>query len=127
MLLDENGQPRLMGKDIVAALAKAIANAESALGTTGDAMFNALNDLFDAEENVDASAALFKQLAAANDKLMATAENNTDNPVAEEAFALYEEILGALQGYELNDSDVEAKLAEISKMLTKFRLPSEDE
>lgn len=127
MLLDENGQPRLMGKDIMAALAKAIANAESALGTTGDAMFNALNDLFDAEENVDASAALFKQLAAANDKLMATAENNTDNPVAEEAFALYEEILGALQGYELNDSDVEAKLAEISKMLTKFRLPSEEE
>ena len=127
MLVDENGQPRLMGKDIVAALATAIANAESALGTTGDAMFDALNDLFDAEENVDASVALFKQLATANDKLMTAIENNQESPVLEEAQQLYEEILTAFGNYEYNDSDVADKLAEINKMLIKMRMPSEEE
>ena len=127
LLLDDNGQPKLMGKEIKEGLEKAIADAQAALGTTGEAMFDALNDLFDAEENVDESVALFAQLATANDKLFATAEQNSDNPVAEEAFALYEEILGALGGYEYSDSDVADKLAEINKMLTKFRLPSEEE
>ena len=127
LLLDDNGQPRLMGKDIKNALEKAIADAQAALGTTGEAMFDALNDLFDAEENVDASVALFAQLATANDKLMTAIENNPDSPVLEEAQSLYEEIMTALGSYEYNDSDVEAKIAEIQKMLTKFRLPSEEE
>ena len=127
MLLNDDGTPKLMGKEIKEGLDAAIAAAQAALGTTGEAMFDALFGLFDAEESVDESVALFAQLATANDKLFATAEQNSDNPVAQEAFALYEEILGALGGYEYSDSDVADKLAEITKMLTKFRLPSEEE
>ena len=127
LLLNDDGSDKRMGKDIKEGLEKAIADAEATVGTTGEAMFDALFDLFDAEENVDASVALFKQLAAANDKLMNAIENNQESPVLEEAQQLYEDIVGALDSYEYTDSDVADKLAEINKMLTKMRMPSEEE
>ncbi|MBP5338466.1 MAG: hypothetical protein J6Z14_04065, partial [Prevotella sp.] len=123
MLTNEDGTQKLMGKDIHAALEKAIADAESALGTTGEAMFDALNDLFDAEENVNASVELFATLAAANDKLMKTIELYGDSPAADEAGALYEEILTDLGEYKYNDSDVAGLIAKINAMMTKLRMP----
>lgn len=124
MLTNEDGSNKLMGKDIHDALLQAISEAESALGTTGDAMFDALNNLFDAEENVDASVELFSQLAAANDNLMKAIEKYSDSEAAGEAGELYEIVLGNLGEYTYNDSDVPGVLKQIRAMMTKLRMPT---
>ena len=124
MLLNEDASNKLMGKDIRTTLEKAIADAEAALGKSGEVMFDALNDLFDAEENVNASVELFASLQAANDKLLIAVETYSDSPAADEAYALYEEILTGLTTFKYNDSDVPGLIEKINIIMTKLRLPN---
>ncbi len=127
MLVNEDGSAKVMGKSIRAALEKAIADAQAALGTTGDKMFDALNDLFDAEENVDASVELFAKLASANDRLMKALENYSDSPFSDEAWGLYEEIADGLGDNQYENEDVEGLLKRVNTMMTKLRLPADYE
>lgn len=124
MLTNEDGTDKKMGKDIREALLKAIADANAALGTTGEAMFDALNDLFEAEENVDASVELFNKLATANDGLMKALETYGDSDAAPEAGELYQTILLGLEEFKYNDSDVPGLMKQIKEMMTKLRMPA---
>ena len=121
-LLNEN-----MGKTIYENLKAAIATAEVALaGNDGEALFDALSKLFDAEENVNASIALFNELYNANEGLMDCIGQNAGTATATVQAAagnLYEEISSKIAGHEIEDADVYNYLTEIKAMKTKLRLP----
>ena len=113
-----------MGKTIYENLAAAIATAETALSNKdGDAMFEALFGLFDAEENVNASIALFKELYDANEDLLDVIGRYDDSPYKAEAGNLYETIDVAITSHEIEDADVKDYLIQIKTMKTKLRLP----
>jgi len=113
-----------MGKSIYAKLLAAVNAAKAALDTeNGETMFNALSDLFDAEEDVAASVSLFTKLADANEDLM-DAIGNSDNAEAQaEAGNLWQTISDKLESHELENEDVETYMAMIDEMMTKLALP----
>lgn len=123
-LLSEN-----MGKTIYENLVAAINAAEAALTSDdGDVLFDALSNLFDAEENVNASITLFNELNAANENLMddigkfdATASATAKGA----AGALYEEILSAIAGHQIEDADVADYLIKIKTARTQLRMPAD--
>jgi hypothetical protein len=128
MTVDDEGNPVLMGKTIKANLEAAITAAEASLESgDGETMFNALSDLFDAEENVDASIELFAKLKDANESLMdalGTADEASDDARAA-AGALYEDINTKLANSQLEDEDVPALLEQIDNAITKLGLPAD--
>ena len=123
-LLTEN-----MGKSIYNNLVAAINAAETALTSDdGEVLFDALSDLFDAEENVSASIALFKQLNDANEELLddlGQFDQTATSAAKANAGALYETIAGAIAGRELEDADVADYLIKIKEAKTQLRLPSD--
>ena len=123
-LLTEN-----MGKTIYNNLVAAINAAEAALSSDdGEVLFDALSDLFDAEENVSASIALFKQLNDANEALLddlGQFDQTATSAAKANAGALYETIAGAIAGRELDDADVADYLIKIKEAKTQLRLPSD--
>lgn len=112
-----------MSKTAYEFLTAAIAAAnESLSGNDGSEMFNALKDLFAANEVVSNSIAKFAELAAANESLLdAIGSGSTTMQV--EAGNLYEEIKNALSNHSIEDADVDEYLRKIKAMKTKLRLP----
>lgn len=117
-------QAQAMGKDVYQALTKAIDDAKATLEQAdGKVMFDALSDLFDAEANVSASVAIFKELVAANanmEKEMEAAANQTALAAAGE---LNEQIKDGIENYTYEDADVPGLLKQIAELITKMRLP----
>jgi hypothetical protein len=99
--------------------AKAVVN-----GDNGDAMFNALSKLFDLQEAVSESKALFSRLEAANEQL-AQAINNSVASVAtiNEAKALNQAITDGLDNHSYKDSEVEDLMNQIKKMINRLGIP----
>jgi len=118
-----------MGKTIYNNLVAAINAAEAALTSDdGEVLFDALSDLFDAEENVSASVALFKQLNDANEALLddlGQYSQTATQAAQANAGALYETISGAIAGRELEDADVADYMIKIKEAKTMLRLPSD--
>lgn len=123
-MLSEN-----MGKTIYENLVAAINAAEAALTSDdSDVLFDALSNLFDAEENVSASIALFKELNDANESLMdvfGKYEQTASDAAQAAAGALYEEIAAAIAGHQIEDADVADYLIKIKSAKTQLRLPSD--
>lgn len=119
-LVDTN-QP--MGKSVMELLKKAIADGEAALNETdGKVMFLALADILAAQESVDASVALFKELNAKNEELYEAIAVST-SPSVGDATALYGEISEGIIGGTLENEDAENYLTKIAEMIVKLKLP----
>jgi len=114
-----------IGKDVAEALQTAIDEAKAVVnGDDGDAMFDALSKLFDLQEAVSESKALFSRLEAANEQL-AQAINNSVASVAtiNEAKALNQAITDGLDNHSYKDSEVEDLMNQIKKMINRLGIP----
>ncbi len=115
-----------MGKSIYDALQAAVDAAKASLDTQdGETMFNALSNLFDAEADVAASVALFKQLADANEEFLNAIGNSLNRAAQEEASNLYQEIIDKMEAHEMENDDVDDYIAKIDEMMTKLAIPED--
>lgn len=118
-----------MGKEAYDALDAAITAAKAAAGgENGEAMFESLSSLFDAEAAADASILAFAPLSEALEKLMAETEIYMDqNPVAAgEAADLYSTITGRLKNHDIKDSEIEDLINQINAAITAMKMPPVD-
>ena len=88
-------------------------------------MFKVLSDVSDLVAEIDASVAIFAKLQTAVDNLMAEA-NESSSPFKRDALALVEEIQSAIDGYQLENEDVDTYMEKIAEMRTKLFLPAYD-
>lgn len=119
------GEPgtTFMGKTIHANLAAAIENAKTlAAGTDGDAMFQALLTLMDAESAAKTSMALFDTLIEALNDLDAAIIDGINDDAKPGAGALKEDIDFRLESYDIEDDEVEGLIEKISEWMTKLNL-----
>jgi hypothetical protein len=115
-----------MAKSIYDALLAAVNAAEASIATgDGDTMFDALNDLFDAEENVNASIAIFAELETALNDLVDAMGMSANSAAKAEAQSLVNEISDVLAGHTIENSDVNVYLLRIKKMKTQLLLPAQ--
>ena len=111
-----------MGKSVYAEATAAVAAAKAA--SDGDAMFQALKDLFAARNKVEASVALFQELNLAVENLGLLMTQYTDNETAvAEAGEFYERVIGGIADHQYEDSDVEDLLIQVKVQSTHLRLP----
>jgi hypothetical protein len=90
----------------------------------GEAMFQALVDVYDATDAISASVSLFSKLNTAAESLqdaIGTAVAG-DNVVAQ-AQALVDQIYGGIENHTIEDAEVEDLIAAATKMMTKLGLP----
>ena len=115
-----------MGKSIYAKVTEAIANANAALSSgNGETMFNALSAIFDLNEEINASVALFAELDKAREALVELM-NESDNEEAINEVAQFTETLGdKIADHAYENEDVDALLLQIKAMRTKLRLPAD--
>jgi hypothetical protein len=112
-----------MGKSIKASVDQLIAEANAAMETNdGDAMFKALNDVYDLIDAIRESVALFEKLQAAAEDLIGVA-SESGSASKNEALALADEIQAAIEARSIENADVEAYMVKIAAMKTKLRLP----
>ena len=114
-----------IGKDVAEALQAAIDEAKAVVNTDdGDAMFQALTKLFDLQEAVAASKALFAQLEAANEQLAQAIVNAVANVATiNEAKNLNQTITDGLDNHSFKDSEVEDLINQIKKMINRLGIP----
>jgi len=111
-----------MGKGTYAKLAKAIENGEAVVsGDNGQAMFDALNELFNLDAEITASVALLKTVSDANEDLANELDAGYD-PEGEAA-NYYEQIDSRLKNHDIDESEVEDIIKNINRLITKLRLP----
>lgn len=118
-----------MGKEAYDALNGAITAAKAATaGENGEAMFESLSDLFDAEAAADASILVFAPLSEALEKLQAEIEIYMDqNPTAAAAAGdLYGNIQGRLTNHDIADSEIEGLIDDINAAITAMKMPAYD-
>ena len=118
-----------MGKEAYDALSGAITAAKAATaGENGEAMFESLSDLFDAEAAADASILAFAPLSEALEKLQAEIEIYMDqNPTAAAAAGdLYGTIQGRLTNHDIADSEIEGLINDINAAITAMKMPAYD-
>ena len=116
-----------MGKTAYNNLVAAIANAyKEAAGTDGNAMFEALLALMDAEAAAKTSMALFDTLIEALNDLDAALMDGINEDAKPGAGALKETIEERLEAYDIEDSEVEDLIAQINEWITKLNLPYGD-
>ncbi len=112
-----------MGKGTYQALTQALNTAKAVVnGTDGLAMFNALNDLFELDGQITESVAKLRIVQEAVKNL--EKEIEAGNPdVQAEAGNYYETINGKLENHDIDESEIEDILKEISRLITQLRLP----
>ena len=113
-----------MGKTAYASLSKAIADANAAIqANNGKAMFDALNSLFEAEDEVNASIKKFADLAAAMENFNQEIEASNNSTAKTDASILYETIQTKLGNHEIDESELDGLYEQINNMITKLRMP----
>ncbi|MBQ3629839.1 MAG: hypothetical protein II949_01230 [Prevotella sp.] len=112
-----------MGKTAYENLAAAIANARTlAAGTDGDAMFQALLTLMDAEAAAKTSMALFDTLIEALNDLNGALMDGQNEDAKGNAATLKEDIEERLEKHLIEDEEVPELIAEIRKWITKLTI-----
>lgn len=122
-------QGTLMGASISKQVEDALKAADEAVaGTDGQAMFNALSQLFEANDSATVSIALFAQLQSDLETELMNAIYNygqtADKDVAAAAAALAERINDGIENKTLENADAKALLQEIRIMVVKLSLPA---
>ena len=114
-----------IGKDVAESLEAALAEARQVVnGGSGKEMFEALTKLFDMQEAVNKSKALFAQLAQANEDLaVAIGSAVAEQSTVDEATALNNTISSGIENRAYNDTDVEGLINEIKKMINRLGIP----
>ncbi len=114
-----------IGKDVAENLEAAIAEAKEVVnGTDGVAMFEALTKLFDMQEAVNKSKALFAELTKANENLAIAIGNAVcDETTKNEANQLNNDINNGIDNRAFNDTDVEDLINQINKMINRLGIP----
>lgn len=114
-----------IGKDVAAALEEALTEARGVLNSTdGKDMFGALTKLFDMQEAVNQSKALFAELTKANEDLAVAIGNAVAaQSIVDEATALNNTINTGIENRAYNDTDVEGLINEIKKMINRLGIP----
>ena len=115
-----------MGKTTYGQLETAINNAQTALDNNDEKMFDALSDLFDAEEAANVSTATFVELNDANEALgMKINSSKADEATKTDAKALNTTISNGIENKTIEDSEVEGFMASIKLMKTKLGIPAD--
>lgn len=122
-------QGTLMGASISKQVEDALKAADEAVaGADGQAMFNALSQLFEANDSATVSIALFAQLQSDLETELMNAIYNygqtADKDVAAAAAALAERINDGIENKTLENADAKALLQEIRIMVVKLSLPA---
>lgn len=113
---------RKMGSDVKETVAKAVAAAENA--ATNDEKFAALASIYDASEMVDASVALFTNLAASLETLAtAIGDAVAGESVQTEASNLYDEVEAAINDGTYTDAEAKEAMEKIEAMKTALATP----
>ena len=115
-----------MGKSHFAKAEEVVAAANAAMESgDGEAMFQALVDVYDATDAISASVSLFKKLNSAAESLQdAIGTAVASDEVVAEAQALAEQIYGGIENHTIEDAEVEDLIAAATKMQTKLGLPA---
>ena len=114
-----------MGKSIKASVDQLIAEANAAMDTNdGDAMFKALNDVYDLIDAIRESVALFEKLQAASESLIEVANQST-SAMKSEALTLAEQIQNGIYDCAYENEEVDGLMKQIASMKTKLRLPDD--
>ena len=122
---------QLMGKSVYEGLKKAVDAAKAAIAAGDDgngSLFNALSDLFAAEENVNASVKKFSQLSAAVQDLedaLGEFEATATKAAADAAVALIDELRNGMANRDYEDADVDALLERIKAAKFNLRMPAD--
>ena len=112
-----------MGKTQKNNLRSAIQSAASAVsGSDGQAMFDALQTLFEAEDGCRASIEKFKALVEAR-KRLANAEMDAVTPLEDEVQTMKDRLKAALEEGTIEDEDVDALVAEVDALITRMMTP----
>lgn len=122
VVLGEPGKT-FMGKTAHQNLEAAIANAQQlAQGTDGDAMFQALLTLMEAETAAKKSTALFDTLIEALNNLDTALADGVNDDAKPGASALKEDIEIRLDGYDIEDDEVPGLISQIKEWITKLNI-----
>ena len=123
----ENALNSPIGKDVVANLQAGIDEAKAAVnGSDGKAMFNALTKLFDLQDAVNASKALFAQLEQANERLANAIPSAVASPeIINQATNLFNTISGGMENRSYSDGEVEGLINEINKTINLLGMPKD--
>ena len=123
----ENALSNPIGKDVLESLQAGIDAAKAVVnGSDGEAMFEALSNLFDLQDAVNASKALFAKLEAANEDLASAIPGSIASPdIINEATNLNTTISNGLENRTYSDTDVEGLMNEISKAINRLGLPQD--
>jgi hypothetical protein len=114
-----------MGKSMFAKADDAIKTANDAMSSSdGQAMFDALANLYKLVGETRSSVELFAKLNSANEKLE-EAVFGSDSPAKADAQNLVSEIKGGIDNHEYDDADVEGLMDKIDAMFTKLALPAD--
>ena len=116
-----------IGKDVAEALEAALAEAREVVnGSEGKVMFNALTKLFEMQEAVNKSKALFAELAQANEDLAAAIGTSiAAQSTKDEANTLNASITEGIENRLFNDTDVPSLINEIKKMINRLGIPKD--
>ena len=122
-------QGTLMGASISKQVEDALKAADEAVaGGDGQTMFNALSQIFEANDSATVSIALFAQLTNALETELMTAiyayEQTADQNVVIAAKSLAEKINDGIDAKTLENADAKALLQEIRLMVVKLSLPA---
>ena len=125
----ENALSSPIGKDVVASLQAGISEAKAVVnGSNGEAMFNALTKLYDLQEAINASKALFAQLKQANEKLASAIPSSTaPTDIINEASNLYNTINTGIEAHSFANSEVEGLINEINRAINRLGMPQDME
>ncbi len=113
-----------MGKSVYAKAADALSKANDALTSgNGTTMFEAANDIFALNAEINASVALFAELQDALEALMSYAGENVGLAAAGEALEFYETTMGNISENptKYEDSDVEGLMNKIQEYTSLIR------
>ncbi len=115
-----------MGKDVYE-LAEALKAAalEAIASGDGQEMFKALSDLYDLNDAINTSVALFVRLQKAVENLWDYISASDNESAIADGKALYIEITDGIDNHAITDAEAEAYIDKIAAMKTTLALPSE--
>ena len=117
---------RPMGKDVYERAAALKAAAEEAIASgDGNAMFDALSDLYDLGDAINTSVALFTRLQNAATELWDNINASDNQAAISQAQALYYEITDGIEAHSITDAEAEAYMEKIAAMKTSLALPGD--
>lgn len=117
---------RPMGKDVYERAAALKAAAEEAIASgDGNAMFDALSDLYDLGDAINTSVALFTRLQNAATELWDNINASDNQAAISQAQALYYEITDGIEAHSITDAEAEAYMEKIAAMKTALALPGD--